>query len=88
MNEETLALATIAEQGPEGDYLSSDHTVRHFRENWMPALFDRNHFEGWAAAGARSLGARASQRVEEVLAEHKPAPLPPEARRKIQDILG
>ncbi len=88
VNEETLALATIAELGPEGDYLSSEHTVRHFRESWMPALFDRNHFEGWSAAGARSLAERARERVQQALATHQPAPLPPETRRKIRDILG
>ncbi len=88
VNEETLALETISELGPEGDYLSSEHTVQHFRELWMPAMFDRNHFEGWSAAGGRSLGERARERVEGILETHKPAPLGPEARRKIQDILG
>jgi len=88
VNEETLALATIEELGPEGDFLSSEHTVRHFRENWMPALFDRRHFEGWAAAGARSLGERARERVEQLLAAHRPAPLSAETRRSIEAILG
>jgi trimethylamine--corrinoid protein Co-methyltransferase len=88
VNEETLALATIAELGPEGDYLSSEHTVRHFREGWMPALFDRSHFEGWSAAGARGLGERARERVEQILAAHRPAPLSPETQRGLQAILG
>jgi trimethylamine--corrinoid protein Co-methyltransferase len=88
VNAETLALDLIAELGPEGDFLSSEHTVRHFREDWMPALFDRNHFEGWAAAGAKGLGARVQERVEQVLATHKPAPIPPESRREIEEILG
>jgi trimethylamine--corrinoid protein Co-methyltransferase len=88
VNEETLALSTIEELGLAGEYLASEHTVRHFRETWMPALFDRNHFEGWAAAGARSLGERARERVERVLATHQPKPLSAEARRSIQAILG
>jgi trimethylamine--corrinoid protein Co-methyltransferase len=88
VNEETLALDTIAELGPEGDFLPSEHTVRHFRESWMPALFDRSHFEGWAAAGGRSLRERAGQRVEQVLAAHAPTPLPPETQRQVREILG
>jgi trimethylamine--corrinoid protein Co-methyltransferase len=85
---ETLALDLIAELGPEGDYLSSEHTVRHFREGWLPTLFDRNHFEGWVAAGGKSLAQRARERVEEILSAPAPAPLPPESRRRIGEILG
>jgi len=85
---ETLALDLIAELGPEGDYLSSEHTVRHFREGWQPTLFDRHHFEGWAAAGGKSLAQRARERVEEILGAPAPAPLPPESRRRIGEILG
>jgi trimethylamine--corrinoid protein Co-methyltransferase len=88
VNEETLALATIEELGPDGDFLSSEHTVQHFRAGWMPALFDRKHYEGWAAAGKKTLGARARERVEQVLAAHKPAPLSPETRRRLAELLG
>jgi trimethylamine--corrinoid protein Co-methyltransferase len=88
VSDETLALDLIAELGPEGDYLSSEHTVRHFREGWLPALFDRNHFDGWAQSGAKSLGQRARERVEGVLQTHTPVPLPPDTKRRIEDILG
>jgi trimethylamine--corrinoid protein Co-methyltransferase len=88
VNEETLALATIEELGPDGDFLSSEHTVQHFRAGWMPALFDRKHYEGWAAAGKKTLGARSRERVEQVLAAHKPAPLSPETRRRLAELLG
>ena len=85
---ETLALDLIAELGPEGDYLSSEHTVRHFREGWQPTLFDRHHFEGWTAAGGKSLAQRARERVEEILSAPAPVALPPESRRRIAEILG
>jgi trimethylamine--corrinoid protein Co-methyltransferase len=88
VSDEALALDLIAELGPEGDYLSSEHTVRHFREGWLPALFDRNHFDGWAEAGKKSLGQRARERVDEVLKSHTPTPLPPEILWKVEEILG
>ncbi|MGO9308744.1 MAG: trimethylamine methyltransferase family protein [Spirochaetia bacterium] len=88
VSKETLALDLIAELGPDGDYLSSEHTLRHYKEGWLPTLFDRNHFDGWVAAGKKSMGQRARERVEDILQTHAPIPLPPETRRRIIDILG
>jgi trimethylamine--corrinoid protein Co-methyltransferase len=88
VSDESLALDLIAELGPEGDYLSSEHTLRHFREGWLPALFDRNHFDGWSQGGEKSLGRRARELVEGVLRTHTPVSLSPAAKRKIEDILG
>ena len=48
VNEETLALNTIREVGPEGNYLAEAHTASHFRNE----LFLSNLFEcvPWATA--------------------------------------
>ena len=88
VNEETLALDLIAELGPEGDYLSSEHTVNHYRETWYPRLFNRNHFDGWLAEDGQTLGERTRKRVEEILNRHKPEPLDQKIRQEIEKILG
>jgi len=88
VNQETLALDLIAELGPEGDYLSSEHTVNHYRETWYPRLFNRNHFDGWLAEDGQTLGERTRKRVEEILNSHKPEPLDPKIRQEIEEILG
>jgi trimethylamine--corrinoid protein Co-methyltransferase len=88
VNRETLALEVIAELGPEGDYLGSEHTARHFREDWYPRLFDRHHYDRWAQEGGLSLRARAARRVEELLASHRPPPLEAGLRQKIDGLLG
>lgn len=41
VNAETLALDVIDEIGPHADYISHEHTYRHFKEIWMPKSFDR-----------------------------------------------
>jgi trimethylamine--corrinoid protein Co-methyltransferase len=86
--EETLALDLIAELGPGGDYLSSEHTVNHYRETWYPRLFNRNHFDGWLAEDGQTLGERTRKRVEEILNSHKPEPLDQRIRPEIEKILG
>ena len=88
VSEETLALDVIDEVGPHGDFLGTKHTQRHYREDWYPQLFDRNGFESWAAAGGKTLRQRASERVEEILAEHEPEPLPPDVQRRIDEVVS
>ena len=76
VNEETLALELIDQVGPHGDFLSSEHTLKHYKQDWYPRLFDRHNYESWAAAGSKTLRQRARQRVEAILATHQPEPLP------------
>jgi trimethylamine---corrinoid protein Co-methyltransferase len=87
VDDESLALDLIDELGPDGDFLGADHTRRHHRERWYPKLFDRDTYDGWAAHGARSLGERAADRVNELLARHQPEPLPPDVAAAVHAIV-
>jgi len=75
VTDETLAVDLIDEVGPDGEFLGSDHTRKHFRERWYPTLFERDNYDNWMAKGGKTLGERAAERVEAILAEHKPEPL-------------
>jgi len=88
VSEETLALDLIDEIGPHGDYLGTKHTMRHFREDWYPDLFDRNHFEGWQAAGGKTLRQKAKERTDKILAGHQPEPLPPSIQQRIDEVVN
>ncbi len=87
INDETLALDLIDEVGPDGQFLDSDHTMAHFRERWNPDLFEAGNYEQWMAKGGQSLTERAAARVKKILAEHRPEPLPEEAREKIRAVV-
>lgn len=87
VNEEMLALDVIDEAGPDGHFIESEHTLSHFRERWYPTLIERNNYEGWLAAGAQDLGQRAAARVERILAEHEPEPLPTDVQRQVRAIV-
>lgn len=88
VSEETLALDVIDEVGPHGDFLGTKHTVEHFKEDWYPNLLDRNNFEGWEAEGGNTLRQRARARVDEILADHRPEPLPVDVQQKIDEIVA
>lgn len=87
VNEETLALDVIDQVGPHGDFLGTEHTARHYKEDWYPRLLDRGDFDTWKAAGGKTLRERARERVEEILAGHRPEPLPKDVQSKIDAIL-
>ena len=87
IDDETLSLDLIDALGPDGSFLEADHTLAHYRERWYPSLIDRLSHSAWRAKGARTMGERAAARVDELLAAHKPPPLPGEASTAIAEIL-
>ncbi len=88
INEETLALDLIDELGPHGDWMSSDHTRRHYREDWYPRLFDRRPYDDWIAAGGKTLRQRARERALKILETHQPEPLPADVQQKLDEIVA
>jgi trimethylamine--corrinoid protein Co-methyltransferase len=88
VDDETLALDVIDAVGPGGHFIGSDHTYRHFRENWVPALLDRSSHSDWSEQGRPSLGDRTHRRVLELLAEHEPPPLATELADQLEAIVN
>ncbi len=87
MNDESLALDVIAEVGPEGQFLNTEHTLKHFRERWYPSLFDRATYESWQEKGGKTLTERAAEKIDQILEEHKPEPLPNQVRENLRKIV-
>jgi trimethylamine--corrinoid protein Co-methyltransferase len=88
MTEEDLALDLIAAQGPDGQYLSCEHTTRNYRGRWYPALLDRGNRKQWLAKGGLTLAQRAAQRVDQILESHRPEPLEPAAAKAVGAIVA
>ncbi len=87
VNGTTLALDVIHRVGPGGTFLGEKHTLQHFRERWAPKLGDMDSFEAWEQKGSRPLDEIAHEKVKEILATHKPEPLPEDVEKEISQIL-
>ncbi len=87
VDDETLALDVIDELGPTGDYLSHDHTLRHYKEPFYSELADKGTHSQWVKRGATRMEQRAAQRVEEILTNHKPEPLLADVQRDIKKVI-
>ena len=68
--------------------MSAKETARRCRaEIWDPTLMDRQPWVNWEAAGSTTMHDRLKARLREILATHKPPPLPEGAAEKIEAIL-
>ncbi|MFH1007798.1 MAG: trimethylamine methyltransferase family protein [Candidatus Latescibacterota bacterium] len=69
---EHLALDVIREVGFDGDFLSHDHTLDHYREELSTSeLANRNRRGTWEQDGRKSIEQRAQEKVKKLLAVEK-----------------
>jgi len=86
---EKLALDVIAAVGSEGNFLSLDHTVKHFKEEiWISEMLDRQNYQSWKAEGGRTLKDRADEKVRWILENHSAEPLSPSIQDHVRGIVG
>jgi len=85
IDDETLALDVSRAVGPGGNYLAQRHTARHCRaERWAS-----RYFKGGNAPGPEQpdLVDRIDRDLREILASHRPEPLPEALRSSIDTVL-
>ena len=79
---DTLAFEAIQRVGIGGEFMSDEHTAKHWRnEYWIPNMTDRETHEVWRTNGGKTMLDRAGERRDKLLREHEPEFLD-EARRK------
>ena len=87
VTEDTLACDLIRDVGHRGDFLTTDHTLRHFREEVRHTrLPNRGKRDAWERRGSTTLEERAATRVREILARPPETHLAPEQECALQEI--
>lgn len=77
VDEDALAYEVIKNVGPGGTFLTHMHTFQNFKkEHFFPQLADVNSYSVWNEKGRKSLEEKAKEQVEDILNNHRPAPLP------------
>jgi len=73
---ETLAVDTVRQVGPGGDFLSTKHTARHVRKDqWRPTIINRLGRARWQEEGGLDLREKARRKALHLLETHEPEPL-------------
>ena len=87
INEETMGLDLIDEIGPGGEYLTSEHTLKHFKENWYPELLSRSPYEKWKEEGGKDLKTRSNEKAKYILENYTPKPLEEGVKNELRKIV-
>ena len=87
LDDEALAVEAIHEVGPGGEFMSHDHTMAHWRELWLPQIFDRQRLAPWEEQGAKDVKARLRETTIRLMDEHQVEPLPNAVEGEIERIL-
>ena len=89
VNDETLAIDLIEKVGPiPGHFLGEEHTRKWWKlEQFVPKAADRLTYPEWMSTGKKSCLDYAKERMEEILATHKPTPLTPGQEEDVERIL-
>ena len=78
VNDDELALDTIAEVGPGGHHFGTSHTLERFETAfYTPLLANRQNFEAWQESGSLDIAQRANALWRQMLAEYEQPPLDP-----------
>ncbi len=87
VNDETLALGTIANVGPGGNFLSQKHTRQHMRDVFLPQFMDRRPYSEWETKkdDARDWGL---EKARKTLATHQPDPLDAHVSAELSKIIA
>src|SRR5512141_1304724 len=86
VDDETLALETIANVGPGGHYLAQKHTRKHMRELFMPEFMDRRPYGQWETKkdDARDW---ATNKARKIMNEHQPDCLDGKISQELEQII-
>ena len=87
VDDESLAVNVVHEVGPGGEFLSHEHSMAHWRELWLPQIFDRQRLDPWEKDGSKDVNARIREKTLALMNGHEVAPLPDSIERKIEEIL-
>ena len=85
VDKETLAEDLITKIGPAGNFLADVHTVKNMRkELYFPTMADRKLRTEWEEMGSKDTRARAREKVEDILNNHKPLPIPSKVYQELK----
>lgn len=88
VDDESLAVDVIRQVGAAGEFMSHDHTFRHFRnEHSQSKIADRSIRAAWLANGGKDMVERAYEEARYILNNHKPDPLPDRVGFAISSII-
>ncbi|MCF8217763.1 MAG: trimethylamine methyltransferase family protein [Bacteroidales bacterium] len=86
-DDDHLALDLIEKQGPGGEYVTTDHTFKHWKEWYLPDLQDRSDYETWLKNGSKTMGDRVKERTQDLLDNYQPEQIEDKLKQELMKIV-
>lgn len=86
-DDDHLALDLIEQQGPGGEFVTTDHTFEHWKEWYFPKLQDRRDYESWVNAGSKTMDQVVKEKTDEILANHQVPEMDEKLKKELHDII-
>jgi trimethylamine--corrinoid protein Co-methyltransferase len=80
-------LSVIYEVGWSGNYLSTEHTLKHYKNFWRPSLMTRDRFDTWVKK-KKSIVDRCREGITEILRNAPPSVLDSDLEHDLKKILA
>lgn len=88
VTDEAMAVDIIKQVGAAGEFVSHEHTFKHFKkEQSRTKLIDRRMRDAWLADGSKDFTERAYEEANFILNNHKPEPLADDVAKTIRSII-
>ena len=87
VNDETMALDSIREVGPMGEYVTNAYTLKHFKDVWYPKLLFRGGDKTWKASEQLTFEQRVTEKTRNLITKHEAKPVPEEIKRQIEEVV-
>jgi trimethylamine--corrinoid protein Co-methyltransferase len=89
VNDATLAIDIIKSVGAGGEFVSHEHTFKHFKEEQSRAkVIDRRTPDDWLAFGGKDATERATEIAQDIYKNYQAEPLTEEAKKSIRAIVN
>ncbi len=85
--DEYLALDLIDKIGPGGEYLTSDHTLQHYKEWFQPKIQDRSDYETWVREGSKIMLDRINEETDRLIKDYEPEPIEEKLHKELKAII-
>jgi trimethylamine--corrinoid protein Co-methyltransferase len=86
LHDPTEEVELIKAKTPRGNFMSAPHTKRNYRNHWYPNILSRDTYETWKAKG-ETIEDICRRVANEILQNHKPAPLPSNVEAELERIV-
>jgi trimethylamine--corrinoid protein Co-methyltransferase len=88
VDDDRLSVDAIKRIGIGGNFMTDETTIKYLRSDYYePKILNRASREDWEKAGSKDINARAKERIQQLMEEHKPEPLDEGLKKELRKLV-